>query len=161
MIPACWTSRSCRPVEPNGFQTTESLKKIPDIGILQCIQSVMFSPNFRPVGILDTLDPGECLRKCFQELKRHHPGASHRYIAAAIGLKSSASFTLLINGRIHPTPRIIDALARVFGLDRRERDHLSLLFELRRMRDPSARSIVQDLVRARAARSEDDAISGR
>jgi hypothetical protein len=120
----------------------------------------MYSPNSRPAGILDTLDPGEFLRKCFQELKRNHPGASHRYIAAAIGMKSSASFTLLIRGRIHPTPRIIDALACVFGLDKRERDHLSLLFELRRMRDPSARRIVQDLVLERALRSVEDSFSG-
>jgi len=94
-------------------------------------------------------DTGECLRHCFRELKRSHPGATHRYIAAAIGMKSSAAFTLLIRGRIHPSSRAIDALAKVFGLPEEERDHLALLFELRRMRDASARRIVRELVVAR------------
>lgn len=120
----------------------------------------MVAPNIRPAGILDTLDPGEFLRLCFQELKQHHPGASHRYIAAAIGMKSSASFTLLVRGRIHPTPRIIDALAQVFGLDRKARDHLSLLFELRRMRDPSVRRMITEMILARDAKLEAGAFSG-
>lgn len=75
-------------------------------------------------------------------------------------MKSSASFTLLIRGRIHPTPRIIDALAQVFNLDRQERNHLSLLFELRRMRDPSVRHMVTEMIQARALQSEESAFSG-
>jgi plasmid maintenance system antidote protein VapI len=101
---------------------------------------------FDNFGILGIFDPGDCLRHCFRELKRAHPGATHRYIAAAIGMKSSAAFTLLIRGRIHPTTKVIDSLAKVFGLRQEERDHLALLFELRRMRDASARRIVRELV---------------
>lgn len=103
-----------------------------------------------PGLVIGFSDPGECLRHCFRELKRSHPGASHRYIAAAIGMKSSASFTLLMRGRIHPSPETIDALARVFGLGREERDHLALLFELRRMRDPAVRRLLQDMIRQRS-----------
>lgn len=99
-----------------------------------------------PHRIYGFLDPGQCLLRCFRDLKRSHPGASHRYIAASIGMKSSASFTLLIRGRIHPSPRVVDALARVFGLGAEERDHLSLLFEMRRMQDPAARGILRRLI---------------
>jgi plasmid maintenance system antidote protein VapI len=106
-----------------------------------------------PTRITEFLDSGECLVHCFRELKRSHPGASHRYIAAAIGMKSSASFALLVQGRIHPAPEVIDALARVFGLGPDARDHLALLFELRRVRDPSVRDILRNLILTRAARS--------
>lgn len=112
----------------------------------------MESTNAGPAGFHDTLDPGEYLRTCLQELKRNHPGASHRYIAAAIGMKSSASFALLVRGRILPSPRIIDSLARVFGLEREERDHLALLFELRRVRDPAVHRIMQEVIRKRSYR---------
>jgi hypothetical protein len=107
-----------------------------------------------PMRISGYMDSGECLLQCFRELKRSQPGASHRYIAAAIGMKSSASFALLVQGRIHPSPSIIDALARVFGLDPEERDHLALLFELRRVRDPSVRRILMEMIVERATRSE-------
>ncbi len=107
-----------------------------------------------PTRIAQFIDPGECLLHYFRELKRSQPGASHRYIAAAIGMKSSASFALLIRGRIHPSPRSIDALARVFSLDQEERDHLALLFEVRRVRDPSARRILQNLIILRTGRPE-------
>lgn len=117
--------------------------------------------RFDPTRITDFLDPGECLLYCFRELKRSQPGASHRYIAAAIGMKSSASFALLVRGRIHPSPGIIDALARIFGLDEEDRDHLALLFELRRVRDPSVRRIMQDLILMRAGQPEAGVRSGR
>lgn len=110
-----------------------------------------------PIRISEYLDSGECLLHCFRELKRSQPGASHRYIAAAIGMKSSASFALLVQGRIHPSPPIIDALARVFGLDPEERNHLALLFELRRVRDPSARRILKELIIGRATRGKNPA----
>jgi hypothetical protein len=69
-------------------------------------------------------------------------------------MKSSASFALLVQGRIHPSPRIIDALARVFGLDPEERNHLALLFEFRRVRDPSVRHILKELIIDRATQGE-------
>jgi plasmid maintenance system antidote protein VapI len=108
-----------------------------------------------PTRISEYIDSGECLLHCFRELKRAHPGASHRYIAAAIGMKSSASFALLVQGRIHPTPPIIDALARVFGLDPEDRNHLALLFEFRRIRDPSVRRMLMEMITVRAARGQD------
>ncbi|HKP96942.1 MAG TPA: hypothetical protein VJ385_14425 [Fibrobacteria bacterium] len=105
----------------------------------------MMSIQAGPTRITEFIDAGECLLHYFRELKRSQPGVSHRYIAAAIGMKSSASLVLLIRGRIHPSPRSIDALARVFSLNPEERNHLAVLFELRRVRDPSARYILQNL----------------
>lgn len=108
--------------------------------------------QLKPIRITEYLDSGECLLRCYRELKRSQPGASHRYIAAAIGMKSSASFALLVQGRIHPSPSIIDALARVFGMDPEERNHLALLFELRRVRDPYVRRVLKELIIGRAER---------
>lgn len=88
-------------------------------------------------SVFDYTNPGTFLKWAYQRLKRKEPGVSHRYISEVLGQKSSATFWLLIEGRTHPTPRVIDGLAKVFSLDRRERDHLSLLFALRKMEDPS------------------------
>jgi hypothetical protein len=114
-----------------------------------------------PGRIFGFFDPAECLRYCFRELKRSQPGASHRYVAAAIGMKSSAALTLLMRGRIRPAPHIIDALARVFGLNREERNHLALLFELRRVRDPSVRRLLLDMILSRALLIEAGTFNGR
>ena len=93
-------------------------------------------------------DPGALLKRCHAELKRAHPGASHRYIAAALGLKSSAAFTQIVTGRINPTAKIIDGLAAIFGLERRERDYLAILFSLRHLKDPFARALILERIRA-------------
>jgi len=81
-------------------------------------------------------DPGAYLREAYDDMKRRVPGISHRYISMAIGHRSSAAFCLLLDGRMHPTPRVLDGLADVFDLNRFERAHLSLLFALRRVGDP-------------------------
>lgn len=98
-------------------------------------------------------DPGDYLRSAYQALKRVEPGLSHRYIALALGHRSSAAFCLLVRGRMHPSPETIDRLAKIFMLGNRERDHLALLFALRRTNDPSLREYVMQAVSLEAARS--------
>lgn len=98
-------------------------------------------------------DPGDYLRSAYQALKRVEPGVSHRYIALALGQRSSAAFCLLAVGRMHPSPEVINRLAKVFSLDRVERDHLALLFALRRMNDPSLREYVLHAVSLHRSRS--------
>lgn len=98
-------------------------------------------------------DPGDYLRAAYQSLKRKEPGVSHRYIAMALGQRSSAAFCLLADGRMHPSPGVVDRLAEVFALDRLERDHLALLFALRRTNDPSLREYVLHAVSLHTSRS--------
>jgi hypothetical protein len=99
------------------------------------------------------LDPMDCLLHCYRELKKREPGVSHRYITASLGLKSSGTFALIMRGKFHPSPGIVDGLARIFKLDADKRDHLALLLEIRRMKHPSARRLAQNLVRSMAVRS--------
>ena len=94
------------------------------------------------ISVFSFSDPGDYLRSAYQALKRVEPGLSHRYIAMALGQRSSAAFCLLAAGRMHPSPETIDRLAKVFSLDHIERDHLALLFALRRTNDPSLREYV-------------------
>jgi hypothetical protein len=93
-------------------------------------------------------DPGSFLLECHAELKRSSPGASHRYLAAALNLKSPAAFGHIVAGRINPGPHLIDGLARVFRLDRKQRDFLAILFSLRHLKDPAAREMILDHLRA-------------
>lgn len=105
-------------------------------------------------------DPGDYLRSAYQSLKRKEPGISHRYIAMALGQRSSAAFCMLISGRMHPTPETIDRLAGIFMLGRLERDHLALLFALRRTGDASLREYVMHAVSIEAAQSSSVGTNG-
>ena len=87
-------------------------------------------------------DPGAFLRSAYRVLKKREPGISHRYISAVLGLKSPAIFCLLTRGKLHPSPLVLDGLARIFSLGRRERAYLSLLFILRKNRDPLLREFM-------------------
>jgi hypothetical protein len=100
-----------------------------------------------PERIYTFTDPGNFLLACYRELKRIEPGASHRYLAAALNLKSPAAFGHIVAGRINPGPDLIDGLARVFRLDREQRDFLAILFSLRHLKDPAARSAILERVR--------------
>jgi hypothetical protein len=104
--------------------------------------------NPTPDRIFSFTDPGSFLIECYADLKRSHPGASHRYLAAALNLKSPAAFGHIIAGRINPGPQVIDGLARVFSLDREQRDFLAILFSLRHVKDPAARAVLLERVRA-------------
>jgi hypothetical protein len=108
--------------------------------------SIMPEPSL-PERIYTFTDPGTFLSECYRELKRSSPGASHRYLAAALNLKSPAAFGHIVAGRINPGPHLIDGLARVFSLDREQRDFLAILFSLRHLKDPAARSVILDRVR--------------
>jgi hypothetical protein len=100
-----------------------------------------------PQRIFAFTDPGFFLLECYRELKRSSPGVSHRYLAAALNLKSSAAFGHIVAGRINPGPDLIDGLARVFRLDREQRDFLAILFSLRHLKDPAARRVILERVR--------------
>jgi hypothetical protein len=81
---------------------------------------------------------------CFFALKQKHPGISHRYISARLGLRSPAVFCHILNGKFHPSPRTIDRLALLFELTPALRNRLALLLEARRVKDPFVRAMMRD-----------------
>ncbi len=93
-----------------------------------------------PIDIFAYRNPGAFLKARYAALKEAVPGISHRYISAELGFRSPAIFCQIITGRITPSSRAVDGLARIFGLDLRERDYLAHLLMLRRARDSHARS---------------------
>jgi hypothetical protein len=94
------------------------------------------------LSIFSFRDPGAFLKARYLALKETDPGVSHRYISASLGFRSPAIFCQIINGRIRPSARTIDGLARLFGLDAVERDFLAHLFMLRTIDDDRLRAQV-------------------
>ena len=86
-------------------------------------------------SILDYQDPGAFLKARYRALKESEPGLSHRYISASLGFRSPTIFCQIISGRIRPSARTIDGLARLFRLDAEERDMLAYLFMLSKVDD--------------------------
>ncbi|MDB5051881.1 MAG: hypothetical protein JWO30_4952 [Fibrobacteres bacterium] len=94
------------------------------------------------IDIFEFRDPGAFLKLKYQALKEAEPGVSHRYISASLGFKSPAIFCQIINGRIEPSPKTLDGLARLFKLGGVERDFLAHLFILRKIKDNRIRTSV-------------------
>ncbi|MBW8886399.1 MAG: hypothetical protein JF616_01470 [Fibrobacteres bacterium] len=93
-------------------------------------------------SIFEFREPGGFLKQRYQALKEAEPGISHRYISACLGFRSPAVFCQIVNGRIQPSAKSIDGLARVFKLDAMERDFLAHLFMLRKIADERLRTQV-------------------
>lgn len=91
-------------------------------------------------SIFDYRDPSDFLRARYLALKKAEPGISHRYISACLGFRSPAIFCQIVSGRINPSARTIDGLARLFRLDTVERDFLAQLFMLRKVGDDELRT---------------------
>ena len=93
-------------------------------------------------SILDYQDPGAFLKARYLALKESEPGLSHRYISASLGFRSPTVFCQIISGRIRPSARTIDGLARLLRLDAEERDVLAYLFMLNKVDDDRLRTKV-------------------
>jgi len=93
-------------------------------------------------SIFDFQDPGEFLKARYLAFKETEPGISHRYISASLGFRSPAIFCQIVSGRINPSAKTIDGLARLFKLDAVERDFLAHLFMLRNVEDKRLRTQV-------------------
>jgi hypothetical protein len=94
------------------------------------------------LSVFDFRDPGDFLKASYQALKETDPGVSHRYISASLGFRSPAIFCQIISGRIKPSAKTIDGLARLFRLDAMERDFLAHLFMLRTIDDDRLKTLV-------------------
>lgn len=79
------------------------------------------------VSVFQYLNAKEFLSQAYNVEKHRNPMFSHRYIAKAMGAKSSSFFKDVLNGRIKLTPGRMRSFARIFKLAKRETEHFENL----------------------------------
>lgn len=104
----------------------------------------------QPVGpeVFRYLDFREFLRDWYAYKKERNPRFSHRMLARKAGLRSSATFLNVIEGRRNPGPQVVEALARALGLGVGEAAYFGHLVRMQCADDPATREHALEQVRA-------------
>ena len=79
------------------------------------------------ISVFQFFDAREFLLQAYNAEKRRNPVFSHRYIAKAMGARSSSFFKDVLSGRIQLNPSRIRAFVRLFKLNKQESEYFENL----------------------------------
>lgn len=87
------------------------------------------------VNVFDYDDHKAYLRDAYEQRKALDYHFSHRYIAAKLGLESSAMFLHILHGKVRLSERLTSELIRLFAMKKREATYFRLLVDFHQARN--------------------------
>ncbi len=92
------------------------------------------------ISIFSYISFREFLRDAYEERKSAHPAFSYRFIAGRLGINASTVFRIL-RGTRNCSPELVDPLAGVFKLGKRETAYFHLLVNLGQARSEQEKNL--------------------
>ncbi len=89
-------------------------------------------------------NPGDFLNALYRFQKNKEPGISQRFLASAMGYKSSSAFNDIIKGRILPNNKVLNKLKEIFDISDNEIKYLAFLIVVKSVKDPYYFKIISD-----------------
>jgi len=87
--------------------------------------------------IFDYLDHKQFLKAAYEFQKDKHRGFTHQVIAQQLGLQSTGYFSLLLQGKKNISGRLLEGLAEIFKLKKKEAEYFELLVSFHQSKLPN------------------------